>query len=172
MLSKNLNEELNKQITYEFFSSHLYLAMAAKFASIDFTGATIWMKNQAEEERLHALKFIDFIIEAGGEVEITGFENPEVKADDILGIYEQALKHENFVTERINFLVSLAAEEKNYAAVNFLNWFVNEQVEEEATATGIIKSLRMIGNDGNGLYQLDKELGTRPAPVAAPAAKA
>ena len=127
------------------------------------------MKNQAEEERLHALKFIDFIIEAGGDVVISGFEDPEVKADDILGIFEQALKHENFVTERINFLVSLAAEEKNYAAVNFLNWFVNEQVEEEATATGIIKSLRMIGNDGNGLYQLDKELGTRPAPVATPA---
>ena len=163
MISKNLNDELNKQITYEFYSSHLYLAMAAKFASIDFTGASTWMKTQAEEERIHAIKIMDFIIEAGGEAKITGFEDPEVKGEDLKSIFEQALEHERFVTERINFLMSLAGDEKNYAAVNFLNWFVNEQVEEEATAEAIIKSLKLIGNDGNGLYQIDKELGARIA---------
>lgn len=172
MLSKELNAELNKQITYEFFSSHLYLAMAAKFAGIDFGGAASWMRNQAEEERIHALKLMDFIVDAGGDVVITGFEDPEVKGDTILSIFEQTLEHEQFVTGRINFLVSMAGDEKNYAAVNFLNWYVNEQVEEEATATGIIRSLRLIGNDGNGLYQLDKELGTRPAPATAAPAKA
>ena len=163
MISKNLNDELNKQITYEFYSSHLYLAMAAKFASIDFTGASTWMKTQAEEERIHAIKIMDFIIEAGGEAKITGFEDPEVKGEDLKSIFEQALEHERYVTERINFLMSLAGDEKNYAAVNFLNWFVNEQVEEEATSEAIIKSLKLIGNDGNGLYQIDKELGARIA---------
>ena len=106
---------------------------------------------------------MDFIIEAGGEAKITGFEDPEVKGEDLKSIFEQALEHERFVTERINFLMSLAGDEKNYAAVNFLNWFVNEQVEEEATAEAIIKSLKLIGNDGNGLYQIDKELGARIA---------
>ena len=114
MISKNLNDELNKQITYEFYSSHLYLAMAAKFASIDFTGASTWMKTQAEEERIHAIKIMDFIIEAGGEAKITGFEDPEVKGEDLKSIFEQALEHERFVTERINFLMSLAGDEKNY----------------------------------------------------------
>lgn len=163
MISKKLNDELNQQITYEFFSSHLYLEMACKFASIDFMGASTWMKTQAEEERVHALKIMDFIIEAGGEAKITGFDDPEVKGDDLKSIFEQALDHEKFVTDRINFLMDLATEEKNYAAVNFLNWFVNEQVEEESTAEGIIKSLKLIGNDGNGLYQMDKELGARVA---------
>lgn len=163
MISKHLNDELNKQITYEFFSSHLYLAMSSKLASIDFIGAATWMRTQAEEERIHALKIMDFIIEAGGEASITGFEDPQVKADDIKGIFEQGLEHEKFVTSRINFLMDLATEEKNYAAVNFLNWFVNEQVEEESNAETIIRSLKLIGNDGNGLYQIDKELGQRVA---------
>ncbi|MDD2371872.1 MAG: ferritin [Firmicutes bacterium] len=161
MISKHLNEELNQQITYEFYSSHLYLAMSAKLASIDFIGAATWMRTQAEEERVHALKIVDYILETGGEVNITGFEDPDIKADNILGIFEQGLEHEKFVTDRINFLMGLATEEKNYAAINFLNWFVNEQVEEESNAETIIRSLKLIGNDGNGLYQIDKELGAR-----------
>lgn len=171
MISKHLNDELNKQITYEFYSSHLYLAMSGKLASIDFIGAATWMRTQAEEERIHALKIMDYIIETGGEVAITGFEDPTVKANDIKGIFEQGLEHEKFVTGRINFLMDLATEEKNYAAVNFLNWFVDEQVEEESNAETIIRSLKLIGNDGNGLYQIDKELGARVS-VGAETAKA
>lgn len=163
MISKKLNDELNQQITYEFFSSHLYLEMACKFASLDFMGASAWMRAQAEEEREHALKFVDFVIDAGGEVKISGFEDPEVTGDDLKSIFEQTLEHEKFVTDRINFLMGLASDEKNYAAVNFLNWFVDEQLEEESTAEGIIKGLKLIGNDGNGLYQMDKELGARAA---------
>ncbi len=163
MISKHLNDELNQQITYEFYSSHLYLAMSGKLASVDFAGAATWMRTQAEEERIHALKIMDYIIEAGGEVLITGFEDPKVKAKNIQGIFEQGLEHEKFVTSRINFLMGLATEEKNYSAVNFLNWFVNEQVEEELNADTIIRSLKLIGKDGNGLYQIDKELGARIA---------
>ena len=95
--------------------------MACKFANIDFIGASTWMKTQAEEERVHALKIMDFIIESGGEAKITGFEAPEVKGNDLKSIFEQALDHERFVTDRINFLMDLATEEKNYAAVNFSN---------------------------------------------------
>lgn len=161
MLSKELNAELNQQITYEFYSSHLYLEMSARFASMDFMGAATWMRTQAEEERVHALKIMDYIIETGGEVKISGFEDPKVNGDSLIAIFQEALEHEHFVTNRINFLMSLAIEDKNYAAVNFLNWFVDEQVEEEANADAIIKSLKLIGNDGNGLYQMDKELGAR-----------
>ena len=161
MLSKELNAELNQQITYEFYSSHLYLEMSARFASMDFMGAATWMRTQAEEERVHALKIMDYIIETGGEVKISGFEDPKVSGDSLIAIFQEALEHERFVTSRFNFLMSLAIEDKNYAAVNFLNWFVNEQVEEEANADSIIKSLKLIVNDGNGLYQMDKELGTR-----------
>ena len=111
MISKHLNDELNKQITYEFYSSHLYLAMSSKLASIDFIGAATWMKTQAEEERIHALKIVDFIIEAGGEALITGFDDPAVNGEDIKGIFEQVLEHEKFVTSRINFLMGLATED-------------------------------------------------------------
>lgn len=172
MLSTKLLSELNQQITYEFYSSHLYLAMSGKFAALDFMGAATWMRTQAEEERVHALKIMDFIIEAGGELTITGFDNPEVKGKDLISIFQAALDHEHFVTDRINLLMSLAIEDKNYAAVNFLNWFVDEQVEEESNAEAIIKSLRLIGKDGNGLYQMDKELGARVSLTPAPAAKA
>ena len=166
MLSKALNAELNQQITYEFYSSHLYLEMSARFASMDFMGAATWMRTQAEEERVHALKIMDYIIETGGEVKISGFEDPKVNGDSLIAIFQEALEHEHFVTNRINFLMSLAIEDKNYAAVNFLNWFVDEQVEEEANADAIIKSLKLIGNDGNGLYQMDKELGARSSLTA------
>lgn len=172
MISKTLNDELNQQIEYEFFSSHLYLAMSAKFAGLDFMGAARWMRTQAEEERIHALMFVDFIVENGGEAKITGFEDPIVEGNDLMSIYEQTLEHERFVTGRINFLMGMANDERNYATVNFLNWFINEQVEEEANAESIIKSLKLIGKDGNGLYQLDKELGTRITVGADVAAKA
>jgi len=171
MISKHLNDELNQQITYEFFSSHLYLAMSSKLASIDFMGAATWMRTQADEERVHALKIVDYIIETGGEVVISGFEDPTVNSDDIKGIFEQSLEHEKFVTGRINFLMNLATEEKNYSTINFLNWFIDEQVEEEANFESIIRSLKLIGNSGNGLYQIDKELGSRVS-VVGPTEKA
>lgn len=161
MLSQRLNEELNKQIMYEFFSAHLYLAMAAKFESLDFPGAASYMKVQADEEKSHAMKMFDFIAEKGGEVEILGFETPVVKGTNILEIFEETLEHEQWVTQRINLLMDIAQEEKDYSAISFLNWFIDEQVEEESTADGIIKKLRLIGDNGNGLYQMDKELGQR-----------
>ena len=161
MLSKHLNDELNNQIMYEFFSAHLYLAMAAKFESLDFSGASNYMKVQAEEEKAHAMKLFDFIAEKGGNVEILGFETPVVKGNNILEIFEETLEHEQWVTKRINLLMDIAQEEKDYSAISFLNWFIDEQVEEESNADAIIKKLRLIGDNGNGLYQMDKELAAR-----------
>ena len=161
MLSKHLNEELNNQIMYEFFSAHLYLAMAAKFESLDFVGASNYMKVQAEEEKSHAMKIFDFIAKKGGDIEILGFETPVVKGNDILEIFEETLEHEQWVTKRINLLMDIAQEERDYSAISFLNWFIDEQVEEESNADAIIKKLRLIGDNGNGLYQMDKELATR-----------
>ena len=161
MLSKHLNEELNNQIMYEFFSAHLYLAMAAKFESLDFAGALNYMKVQAEEEKSHAMKIFDFIAEKGGDIEILGFETPVVKGNYILEIFEETLEHEQWVTKRINLLMDIAQEERDYSAISFLNWFIDEQVEEESNADAIIKKLRLIGDNGNGLYQMDKELATR-----------
>ncbi|AMP20082.1 ferritin [endosymbiont 'TC1' of Trimyema compressum] len=161
MLSKHLNEELNNQIMYEFFSAHLYLAMAAKFESLDFAGASNYMKVQAEEEKSHAMKIFDFIAEKGGDIEILGFETPVVKGNDILEIFEETLEHEQWVTKRINLLMDIAQEERDYSVISFLNWFIDEQVEEESNADAIIKKLRLIGDNSNGLYQMDKELATR-----------
>lgn len=161
MLSQKLNDEMNQQIKYEFFSSHLYLAMAAKLEELDYPGAAHYMKLQAEEERQHAMKFFDFIIEKDGKVDVFGFEDPKFEGSTLVEILESVLKHEKWVTERIYFLMDIAQEEKDYMSINLLNWFVNEQMEEEATADNWIKRAKMIGNDGIGLYQLDKELGER-----------
>ena len=161
MLSKHLNEELNNQIKYEFLSAHLYLAMAAKFESLDFSGASNYMKVQADEEKSHAMKIFNFIAEKGEKIEILGFETPVVKGNNILEIFEETLEHEQWVTKRINLLMDIAQEEKDYSAISFLNWFIDEQVEEESNADAIIKKLRLIGDNGNGLYQMDKELGAR-----------
>lgn len=161
MLSKHLNKELNNQIMYEFFSAHLYLAMAAKFEYLHFAGASNYMKVQAEEEKSHAMKIFDFIVEKGGDIEILGLETPVVKGNGILEIFKETLKHEQFVTKRINLLMDIAQKEKDYSAINFLNWFIDEQVEEESNADAIIKKLMLVGDNGNGLYQIDKELSAR-----------
>lgn len=161
MLSKKLNDELNNQIKFEFYSSHLYLAMAAKLESLDFSGVSKYMKVQAEEERSHAMKIFEYVIERGGTAVVYGFEDPHFKAVNLLEMLEEAYGHEQLVTARIYKLMNIAQEEKDYMSINFLNWFVNEQLEEESNADELVKKVRLIGNDGNGLYQLDKELGTR-----------
>ena len=168
MISKKLNEEFNKQIMYEYYSAHLYLAMAAWAQDHDFPGLAHFMIMQGDEERIHAMKFFDYVVETAGSVEILGLDTPEFEAESMLDIFVDAYKHEQFVTSRIHFLMDLAHEEKDYAAVSFLTWFVDEQVEEEATFDALIKSVRMIGDNGNGLYQIDKELGSR-APATAEA---
>lgn len=161
MLSKKLEEALNKQINAEFWSAYLYLSMSAHFAKEGKTGFANWFKVQALEENDHAMKFFEYIISRGGEVNIMPIkEVPHAWASPI-DAFKAALAHEKQVTAMINGLMTLANEEKDYATSSMLKWFIDEQVEEEATAQEYIDSLEMIQDNGFGIYTLDKELKSR-----------
>jgi ferritin len=161
MLSQKLLDELNKQLKYEFFSSHLYLAMAGYCLYEDLDGFANFFKVQAEEERFHAMKFFDFINQKNGRIRIHQLDEPANEYASPLDAFEKSLEHEGFVTKRIYTLTDIATEEKEHATISFLRWFIDEQVEEEATIDGIIKKLKRIGKDSSGLYMLDNELAQR-----------
>ena len=161
MLSEKLLEELNEQIKHEFASANYYLAMAAYCKDQNLEGFANFFIVQAEEERFHAMKFFNFIDEMGGKVVITGYDDPRTTFDSIMDVFAAGLEHEQFVTKRIHHLMDISMEEKNYPAISFLNWFVDEQVEEEATFNDLLEKLKLIDNNTNGLFMLDKELSSR-----------
>jgi len=161
MLSERLLEEINLQIKYEFFSSNLYLAMAAYCASEDLNGFSNFFKVQAEEEKFHAMKFFDYVNEMGGRVYMSELEKPENEYESIKEVFEKSLNHEKFVTSRIYKLMDIATEEREHATISFLKWFIDEQVEEEANFTTILKKLARMGSESASLYMLDEELGRR-----------
>lgn len=161
MISQKLQDAVNEQINKELFSEYLYLSMAAYFESINLGGFANFMKVQAEEERFHAMKFFDFMNERGGRVILKKIDEPEVDFDGPTSIFEKTLKHEQFVTKSINELMDLAIKENDHATKSFLNWYVDEQVEEEDTMDGILEKLKMIGEKGNGIFMLDRELASR-----------
>jgi ferritin len=160
---------LNEQITKETFSAYLYLQMAAWFDAHSLPGMANWMKVQAQEETSHALIFYNYVNERGGMVDLGPIDKPEGEYGSPLDVFKATLAHEETVTASINNLVSISEEEKDYATRGRLLWFVDEQVEEESNAMDLIGMLEMV-KDGNGLFQLDRELGTRvfnvPAPLA------
>ena len=169
MISEKLNQAINEQITYEFYSAHIYLSMAAYCAANDLPGVSHWFRVQYREEVDHAMKFFNFVSEMEGTVKITGFQDPQPDFSSVLDAFETALKHEKVVTGRIYDLKTIAIDEKNYAASAFLEWYVNEQIEEESNAMGIVRRLKMIGDDPAALYMLDNELAARvyvPLPEA------
>ena len=159
-MNKRLIDEINKQIMYEYYSAHFYLSMAAYSAENDLPGFENWFLMQIQEENFHAMRFYNYMHQRNEKAVIYGFENPPGDFKSLLEVFEAGLKHEKFVTERINLLMSIAHEEKDYAAVNFLNWYVDEQVEEEESFSSMIGKIKLVG-DGMGLYQLDKEAATR-----------
>ena len=161
MLSKKMLDELNKQVNAELYSSYLYLSMAAYFESINLKGFANWMKIQAQEEVTHAMKFFDYINERGGRVTLDTIKKPPAEWKSPLDVFENTYKHEVNVTKMINSLVDLAIKEKDHATYNMLQWFVAEQVEEEASADAIRHQLKFIGKDGRGLLMLDRELSRR-----------
>lgn len=161
MLSEKLQDALNEQMKNEFFSAYLYLAIAGYFEAEDLPGIASWMRVQGLEELSHGEKFFHFIAEAGGRTDLRGFDAPQNEYNSPLDAFQFSLKHENFVTDSINKLMDLARDESNHAAQIFLQWFVTEQVEEEASFGLIVRKLERIGNDGNGLLRLDEELGAR-----------
>jgi ferritin len=161
MIKKAIEKAINDQINAELFSSYLYLSMAAYFESIDLPGGANWFRVQAQEELVHALKFYDFVVERDGRVRLTQVAAPETEWDSPVAAFDAALAHERGVTERINKLVDLALKHSDHATNNFLQWFVAEQVEEEASADAVARKLKRIGADGAGMFMLDQELGAR-----------
>lgn len=161
MLSKRLLDAINEQIQYEFYSSHLYLAMASYCYSIDFDGFANFFMVQAEEEKFHAMKFFNFINEMDEKVVLTGIDTPPDDYADITEVYTKTLEHERTVTQRIYKLMDVAMEEREHATISFLKWFIDEQVEEEATVKAILQKLKRANGDVSIMYALDAEMGTR-----------
>jgi ferritin len=161
MLSKKMEKALNGQINAELYSSYLYLAMSAHFETTGLGGFSRWMQAQAEEELLHAMKFYHFVNERGGRVTLGAIEAPTSKWKSPLAVFQATYAHEQKVTSLIHDLVDLAVKEKDHATHSFLQWFVTEQVEEEATADEIVNQLKLVGDAPGGLFMLDRELGAR-----------
>ena len=168
MLKEKISQSFNDQITEELFSSYLYLSMSAYFQSVNLPGFANWMRIQAQEELMHAMKFYDYINERRGRVLLKEIKTPQHEWKSPLEIFEAALRHEEYITEKINNLVDIAIKEKDHASNVFLQWFVNEQVEEEANADDIINRLKLIGESKGGLFMIDRELGTRVFTMPAP----
>ena len=170
MINDRVRESLNTQINREIYSAYLYLSMSAYFSSMNLAGFANWMKVQVQEELTHAEKMYTFIIERGGRVVLTSIEAPPTDWSSPLDVFEATLKHEQGVTAMIGQLVEIAEKEKDHATCNFLQWFVNEQVEEESSAEAIIQQLRLVKDAPGALFMIDRELGQRTFTPPAPAA--
>jgi ferritin len=163
MITQSLTDALNDQLKHELYSSYLYLAMAAYCDSENLPGFAHWMRLQADEEREHAMKFYDFILDRDGRVVLQSLAQPPRDFGSPAKVFEQVLAHEQEVTSLIEQLYRKAAAEQDSATQVFLQWFITEQVEEEKTATQILETLRMAGDDKVALLMLDRELGARTA---------
>ncbi len=173
MLGKKMQKALNEQLNWELYSSYLYMSMAAHFHSVNLLGFANWMRVQGLEELTHAGKFFDFINNRGGKVELQAIQGPPTKWASPRAAFEDGLEHEQKVTGRINDLVNLALSEKDHATHIFLQWFVTEQVEEEASATEVIQKLKLVGAHPGGLFMIDQELAKRTFTMpASPAGQA
>lgn len=163
MLTKKMQDALNKHLNEEFFSSYMYLSMSAYFEEKNFKGFANWFRIQSQEEYMHAMKFYSFIIQAGGDVSLKEIGAPKTNWKSVTDAFKDTLAHEKKITGLIHKLVEQAMLAKDYATNNFLQWFVTEQVEEENTVEEILHKLEMIGDNKGGLYMLDKELSARAA---------
>lgn len=161
MISKKMEDAINNQVTAEIYSAHLYLSMSAYLDSIDLPGFASWMKIQYQEEISHAFKMFNYIIERDGRARVSQIDEPQFGWNSALDVFQAAYAHEQKVTGLINNLVDIALEEKDHASNIFFQWFVNEQVEEESTAKGVIQQLKLLGDSKAGLFQIDRELGQR-----------
>lgn len=161
MISKKMEQALNEQINAEFYSSYLYLSMAAWFESENFPGFAAWMRVQTREENGHAMKLFEFLNERRGRIVLKAIKEPAREWNSPLAAFEAAFEHEQYITGRINDLVNLAAAEKDHATAAFLQWFVNEQVEEESSVDSIVQKLKMAKDAPGALFMMDHILGER-----------
>jgi len=168
MVTEKLQDALNEQMKNEFYSAYLYMAMAGYFQAEDLPGFASWMRVQALEEMTHGEKFFNFICDGGGRTDLRAIDAPQNLFASSIEVFQHSLKHEQFVTASIGKLMDLARSEGHHAAQIFLQWFVTEQVEEEASFSLILHKLERVKDDGRGLLMLDQELAQRtfvpPAP--------
>lgn len=177
MIGKKLNEVINEQIKNELESYYIYLSMAAWLHSKALDGMGHWMRVQAHEEMLHAMKFFNHLIDRGGKVALKDLKQLKTQWESPLEVFRDAFEHEKFISKKIDDLMAIAREEKEFASEPLLAWFTDEQIEEESNASKITDQLEMVGPDKSGLLMLDRELAARAYPpgsplnpVAAPAA--
>ena len=167
MINERVEKALNEQVNAEIYSAYLYLSMSSYFESVNLSGFAQWMKAQAQEEMVHGMKIYDFIHERGGRVLLSAIEAPQTQWANPVAAFAATLEHEQKVTALINGLVDIAIAEKDHATNIFLQWFVTEQVEEEASVDAVLQKLKMVGDQGHGLFMMDRELGVRGAVTAA-----
>lgn len=163
MISDKVQAALNTQLNDELFSSYLYLSMSAYFSNKDLNGFANWFRLQSNEEYGHAIKIYDYLHQVGAKVELKEVKGPKTDWDSFVSVFQETFDHEQKISKSINKLVDLAITEKDHATVNFMQWFVSEQVEEEATSLQNLKKIEMIGDNKAGLFMLDKEFGGRVA---------
>lgn len=162
MLNEVMQQALNDQINAELGAYYIYLSMSAWFEHRDLRGFAAWMRRHADEELAHALKIFDFVNERNGRVLLQALAQPDTDWETPLAVFEDALAHEQHVTQLINELVALATRENDQASYSFLQWFVDEQVEEEALVDAAVQDLKLVGDFGPGIFLLDREMGAAP----------
>ena len=169
MLSQKLQNAINEQINAELYSAYIYLSMAAYLEDQDLPGFAHWMRLQHDEEQLHAMKLFDFVLDRDGRVTLKAIAEPQSEWDSVLNVFEGALAHEKKVTRLIHALYQLAIDENDYPTQSMLQWFIDEQVEEEKNANDAVAQLKMIGDFGPGLLMMDREMAARMPVTAAEA---
>jgi ferritin len=160
-INKKMQDAINKQIQAEFYSAYIYLSMSAYFQTLNLPGIASWLRIQFEEEQDHALKLYDYVIERGGEVELLAIDKPKVSWESPLAAFQEVLKHEQHVTALIHGLYEVAVAEKDYATQVMLQWFIDEQVEEEANASQVVANLERVESRETAVLMLDYRMGKR-----------
>ena len=170
MLKPRVEEAINAQIQRELYSSYLYLSMAAHLASRNLPGFSHWLNVQAQEEMIHVIKFYTHVLDRGGKVTLQAIEAPPHEWPTLEAIFQATLAHERYITENIHDLVDIAAAERDHGTHAFLQWYVNEQVEEEKNAEDLLAKIQLLGGTGHGVFMMDRDLAARPAPFPTPPA--
>ncbi len=168
MIKQELLDAMNQQINYELESYYIYLSMAAYFSSLNLDGMAHWMRVQAHEEMIHAMKFFDHIIDRGGKVVLKDIKQLKTSWINPKEAWDNAYSHEQLITSRINNLLEISRKTQDYASEPLLHWFVNEQIEEEVNTSKISQMMELIKDNPQGLYMLDSQLATRPFPAGSP----
>ena len=163
MISKKIEKAINEQILKEEYSARLYLAMASWCERNGYPGAAAFLYEHSDEERMHQLKFVHFLNDRGGYAVLQDVKQPPSKYETLQKMFQEILKHEQYITGSINDIYHICMTEKDYTTANFLQWFITEQIEEETLVSGILDTMALAGSDKSGLFHIDKDLGGRAA---------